>query len=560
MNYLSIKMIRYNQKINYIIFLCGVCLWGIGYKLSNFSIGNYGLINSFHIFYILSFSLMIMAIILFAINQSETNYFGIIILFISFIILINGSPLFFEFTPRNSHSFTLYQQADYILKFGFLSPSNQLWYHSWPGLFILTTIIQHITKIDQLTLLSLVPIASGILLFFFALIIFEIISYQKGNEAIWFSSLLLVIFNFLDLNYYTPSNMGFLFFIALLFFLFKLHIARSNKTYVDSAIIILLFTSLVITHILTPVAYLLIIVSLIVLDQIKSNYNKINKFIIYESKQYFSLFILLMVLFLTWIITGGIQQLEVRLPQYISELINYRPEERVVPVVSSKGPLANIQQLRILMMGILLLFASIGTLIGWRNKKKGLISFCYTIIFSLSVLMFIFGYGGETRQRVYIYSLIPLVMLCSLMINYKLTKIILISFLIVIAPYMHFVTHYGNEVLYYVSKSEVIAADWFFNNIQEGTIFAGGLSLVKYKYGNFKYQPIPPNWNVQKLTKGCYIWLNESFDRAIKSNGFEQNKLFYSYDFYKNTKVILNNYEGILKLYDNNYVQYFYKT
>jgi len=539
--------------ISKIIFFCGIGLWGLGLKYSKFYIGELGLINSFNILYIISYSMIILSIILYIFNakKKNRNAFWLVFMSLVFVLLTISTPLIFEGTPRNTHSFGLYKQSDYIEKYGNLKPNNDLWYHSWPGLFIVENGIQKITGAQANTILSFTPIITGLLLYVFVLFSLKIYLKKFNNnyfKEIWVGLLIFVIFNFLDLNYFTPSNLGYVYFVVLIG-CFGMCLDR-NRTNSESIILLIIYSALVITHFISAVAIILVSIFL--------NYiiNHCKEFNCKNHKIWVHLIVMFSVFVLAWLISGAVQQIDMRLPQFAKELYNFKVADRIVPVVSQNSPLIIIQRIRLLTILILICFAFVGIIMGWKKQNKKIVILSIVMIISMLPLLLMFEYSGEMRQRVYLYSLFPLTILSVMMLQSKFFKLFIIIFLIV-SPSLHFINHYGNEILYYVNNAEICAAELFFEKTKEGTIACGGNNLSSYRYGNYKYESISPIWNLTSSSKIIYIWLNKSFEDSIKVNGLLQSQLIYSPDFFNKTITSVNNNTYATLFYDSNYVKYY---
>lgn len=536
-------------------------MWCIGYSMSDFYIGSMGLINSFHMLYIISYSILILGFTILGYGSisSKSKYFYLISMGLIITILFSGTPYFFEGTPSNSHSFSLYRHVDSIQKSGMLNPSYDLWYHSWPGMFIIISSIQHICSLQAETILSYIPIATaGLLNIFIVYTLNYYLEYDSDKIIkLYVGSTLFTMYNFLNLDYLTPSNLAFLLYLVFLGYLAK-WIIRGKRSFQDS-IVILLLAAIIISHVMTPITVLLIVSAFYCLCNATDRLNISFPFReLFHGKRFslLPIIVLLGVLFIAWLIFGASQQLENRLPQLISELRRFDASIRVVPKAVETGSLIFIQRFRIIMMLSLIFMSLAGIIYGLRSKKPLSVLVATVVVASICPLLLIFEYGGETRQRVYLFALLPLISLTLVLLSHKKLRYIILL-LILLSPTAHFTARYGNEVLRYISPADILAANFFYSKTSSGNIVSGGNSLALYRSGNYNYEHIHPNWFFSTNGENKYIWINEGFAQALKVNGFAQNNYYYPNNFIEKTTSNLNNTANIVLFYANNYTKYY---
>jgi hypothetical protein len=129
---------------------------------------------------------------------------------------------------------------------------------------------------------------------------------------------------------------------------------------------------------------------------------------------------------------------------------------------------------------IVVAFAFCGLVLTWKRKKIGDAEkrIILTLI-GVSLLLGFLVYGGELFMRIFLFSLIPLSYFISKGLHWKIFFCLFAIFFVIIAPPLHMITRYGNEVMDYVPASEIKGFEFFHRKTMQG-----------YVIGSYRFDPL----------------------------------------------------------------------
>ena len=180
-----------------------------------------------------------------------------------------------------------------------------------------------------------------------------------------------------------------------------------------------------------------------------------------------------------------------------------------------------------------------------KKENKESIKLCYSWLLGVLAL-FLLRYGAsEIDDRIYLFSLVPMILILILSFN---NKILIILTMLLIIP--HIPAHYGNESFDQTLTTELSGAKFFAENIPGST---GSYSYFYSTYIQF-YDPkkISMRWqsfsgmykpNISSIDSSAYI---------VNSRG-SYNFMTYSYGFDPVQLWISANQDNINLFYDNGY-------
>ena len=412
------------------------------------SFGEFGLIHSLSLTFFLGIVLLLVSSVILWTNPTTNN--GLI--FAQLLIFMAGlwlTPFLYEHSPDRT-SYAMIGFVDYIIRNGTLNP-EVCFYHNWPAHSILFAILSKILGLsDPLIITGITPFFTN-LFYFLALCLFRKFLFFEARQEIWWPFVwIFFIINFIGQDSFCPQGMAyflFLMFIAL-FLLLQTKYNNYSKTVEGNILRIILFCSLTITHILTPIVIVIIILIF-----------TLYHFMLYEKKVPNYLFILSLIVFVSWTTYGAVSYFEAHLWQFIREALNFEEFfQHNVARVGSTGD-TSIDQISVFFTIIVLILS----FAGWLITHSGLLKKCFTI---LSITPFIlapfFVYGGEILARVFLFLYLPVAFFSSAFLrNLKIFTWGISVFLVVAIP-LHIISHYGNEEYRYVSSAERKAASFFF--------------------------------------------------------------------------------------------------
>ena len=283
--------------------------------------------------------------------------------------------------------------------------------------------------------------------------------------AIW----IFYIANWIGQNYFSPQSLGFFIYVLMLFLMLKMKGSGTRSNRRNYIALILFFSFLVFTHVLSS----LVLLSCLVVFFALKYFRRIN-------------FVALsIILFASWTIYGAATYLQWNLSRFISEAFNVELiymtniEERIAGFEAR----IIVTQIRLTFSAIISILALSGIILTWKYRKiksfdKRMLALLTAVIFLLPL----FSYGGELFMRIYLFSLIPLAYFISRNSISKTIFCFLIIFMVVIAPPLHIISHYGNEVVDHVPMSEIRGIEFFYDTTTRGYIIGGSILVRDYKY------------------------------------------------------------------------------
>lgn len=383
-------------------------------------------------------------------NGSETAAFCQTIIL---IFVLNFTPRMVEGTARFHTTYANYQSVDYVSQKGYVNPSAQ-WIHNWPSFSIAYSALMQITALPDQILLSIYPTFFSLALLFPLFVFFRLV---VDNEKLrWIAIWTCYIGNWVGQDYFSMQSLGFFAFVLILFVTFKLTNSRARTC--SWFVTAILFFSLVVTsHMLSSLAILAVV------------------FVFFASKylRRTVLVTLLGAIFASWTIYGAATYLEWNLARFIAEALNFELIFQSNLTARVAGSVARIMvtQIRLIFSALVIVFAFSGFVLTWKRGKMGNIEKrILFILIGVSLLLGFSAYGGELFMRLFLFSLIPLSYFVSKGSNRKIFFCLLSLFLIIVAPPLHMVAHYGNEVMDYVPPSEIRGAEFFHKHTTLGYV------------------------------------------------------------------------------------------
>lgn len=420
-------------------------------------------------------------------QQNKLSLFSQIALLIFFL---NFTPAIIEGTPRFSGTYSNYQSIDYILQNGYLSPSDQ-WIHNWPGFSVAYSTLIQITTLPEQPLLSMYSTFFNTILFFPLYIFFNSVIGHKGHK--WIAIWVFYITNWIGQDYFSMQSLGFFTFVLILFTMFK-QVNSPSHGRPWSIISMLLFSLLTLTHMLSSLAVLVIILMFFISKCLRK-----------------SRFLLLFgLLFVLWTIQGAATYFECNFVGFITQALKFELifQSNIVGRVAGSPARVTVTQIRLLFSSFVALFAFTGAILTWKQRKSDNVEKEVLLVFiGLSSLLFLSAYGGEIILRLYLFSLVPLVYFASKGSNWRIFFGVLAIFLVVVAPPLYFITRYGNEVMDYVPPSEITGVQFFYNRTTQGIVI-GGFRDLKHRNSSRLFSLSHTVWKDSVLSLG---WIDPAY-------------------------------------------------
>ena len=413
-----------------------------------------GITTKLTVTYWLGLSLITICSILVYLDKGLRNNRVFIFVLLVLGLFIVGLGIFTEENARISTSYYPPGEVKKILSDNYIditTPYPLLSYRSWPGIHLISIYMLYLTNIDLVDLIRYMTLPWLIIFIFITLSIGK--SFDLSSNKCFLLSFLAISSFWTSHHYYSPQSFAFLIYLAIFLF-----VTTIDDNMIKKCISIIMFSFLVITHLLTTVATLLSLFMALIYKK----HMKINKE-----------FILFCVIYVTWYIYLATTVLKWGVPDTIDRIMNMES----ISVVGSKLHPNSLTELlsKILQVAYIFIYMiPIGIyLFNYRkkdyrkkdyNEKTALNIILYWILGLVVITITV--YGTEIFERLYLYASIPLA--CFMIISLKDYRhsnkffiVIMIIFAIMIIP-----AHYGNEIRSITYTTELKGSEFLSGIIQ----------------------------------------------------------------------------------------------
>ena len=519
-----------------------------------------GLISHLSLAYWIGYVLMVLFSIRLYLDKRIKNDIIYLIYLIVIGLFLFGVPIFAEENARFPWSYYPAGEVKTVLETKYVDTKSNyplITYRSWPATHFISSAILYFTDIKIETLLKYVP------LFWVLSVILIIFSIGKrlkllSNQSFLASFLFLASF-FSPHYYYSPVSFAYLLYLLLFMFIvaystinLKASSAESQKDEninfikgkISTTILIsLIFISLVITHILTAIA----VISSFIFSSlfIRTLHNKRIKFIMF----FLILFIAWYVFFAPIMFENGVKEL-LRVVTQLDALNIFKTGKYSVPFAANTTRwVVHYSRFFFIVVYAIAMMVASAFYINGRIKREKIEStkICFFWLFGILAL-FGLKYGGEIDDRIYLFSLVPMVFIMAFTFDRKILAIMAILLVI-----LHMPAHYGTESFDLVRTTELNGAKFFAANSvfdNRETYFSMWDTFINY----YDPEKVKTFWNTlfvvekpdqSKIDNSTYI---------INSDG-SHNFLFYSFGFDPLKEWILLNQGKLSLFYDNGHYQ-----
>jgi hypothetical protein len=429
------------------------------------SLAQLGLFSILPISYFAAFGILVLTFFITIFYVKRAKFPLLISQTLLLIIFLNATPSIIETTARFTTAYTNFIPVDYITKTGHIDPA-QNWVLNWPGFSVLISIITQLTAIPGNIILVVYPTVVNILLFAPLYAFFRALHLE--TKTVWIAVWFVYFGNWVGQDYFSMQSLAFLVIIVIFFILFK-NMNNELRTREWFLIFFILFFYLITSHLLSPLIIVIAVFALYLTRQLPR----------------FSLLLGLIVIIVAWTVFDAGTYLSANLSLYLQQAVN------IIQTVSanvgnrvSTGSVSHIAvaDVRILYTVVLISFAAIGILVAWRHKFSRVEKRLLIILASFVLPLVAFSYGGEMFMRIFMFSLLPLAYFAvKATMKYKKLLVVFIAFLMLFAPALTIIAHYGNEPQDYVPPSEVAGINFFYSTTSQGLVVGGGT-----RSGNFR--------------------------------------------------------------------------
>lgn len=380
-------------------------------------------------------------------------------LVIAWFLVVWLTPLVLEGTPRFRTSYSNYGYVDPLVRGDGLDRSRFL-YHNWP-LFPIATAALRVVGVGAELLLAIFPLI--IMAVYLALTVILMKQFDPPNKVAETPTLdrgglvgdlgtldprlllvlfLFPVFDWTGQDYFSPQALAFAFFLGFAAILANVARAPNRRPSAKQTVALLLvFTAIVATHVLTSLFALGILGALIVTRAVRP----------------WTILATSLVIFVGWqvyIAAPFYGSYGERLLEGLLSLGSFLETNIANRVGGSPGH-SLAAALRIVATAIIFAVGAAALYVRLRDRSwDWTMRFTLAYLAGIAVVIPISIYGGEAVIRGLLFSLPMLLGLIYLAIDKRVIQGLVAAALVIGAP-LHIFTHYGNELYDYVSPAEL---------------------------------------------------------------------------------------------------------
>lgn len=452
-------------------------------------IGYFGLIHGLPVTFFVALALLTVAsALLWTTKENHGRLLCLqLLIFVSALWLIpvitGGSH---PYTDETYYKFAL---ANHIAEEGAFS-TEDAWYLSWPGAFILLGIVAKLGAIDYQPLTALL-ISFTQLLFLPPLYLFlrNVIGQARSNYH-WAGLWLFSLANWGGTMCFAPQGIGFFLLLTLLALITTAAVWKNSfKSFSVLFLVVIVFAALTITHLLTSLVALCILAVLCLIKR---------------SRRTVLVLVLCLVMVGIWDLTGGAHYAEPGATRILIFDPGVISQREVTGHFSGSESHIAVSETRVLFSSIFALLGLVGAVLSAIVKRnfKVVVPVVAITLVPLVLLPLSGYYAEELLRRLYLFALPGMACFGAMLLDIK-SRIpaIILCLLIIISCPLHIISHYGNQELDYFSPGEAAGLEFLNSTTSHGYII--GCFPPASTKGFMHYQPTDFNrfrWYGSKLT------------------------------------------------------------
>ena len=467
-NFIEIGTSRTDERLRRIsILLTILALLALSHSFlyAKFEIGYWGLVNGLPITFFVALALLVIAsALLWVSREKHTKLLGlqllIIILALALVPMITGGSSQFI-----NHGYRNVGYVDYIVRQGHFD-TQLTFYLSWPGAFVLASIIDILCQIDFTPLIEILPFFFLPVLFIIPLYIFlkNILGESRSNY-VWAGCLISSLAggggggNIISAG----GAAAFLLMVTLALVTNRRLWHKEGNPFPIILLIVIAFTAMVACHLLTSLAALGLIA---VLALVRRNTHLVLTAVV------------CLAVLMAWNLTVAGEFVIPRLP-FIGEgglIFDFSLlfEREITGHLLGSGAHIDVAIMRIIHTALFLLLGFVGFISSLivRRDLKSTISLVAITVIPVPLVVLSGYYAEEILTRIYGFIVPGLAYFGTRLfdINKKVIAAFLCLLLIIAIP-IKLVAAYGNQELDYFSPGQRVGIFFFHDNVSQGMIF-----------------------------------------------------------------------------------------
>jgi len=530
------------KRLSILLYSLSIMLWSYSIFTAELKIGSYGLIDSVNPIFFVATLFLTISFLLILKYYPKSKILALQIF--TFYVILYLLPILLEGTPRFTYSYLTYGYTDYIVRHGHVN-TKLLPYQNWPGIMYLGSVLSIVPKLDGIQILALYPIIIKLLSLIFVYWILSALS--TDYETPWIGTLIYLLGDWIGQGLYVPASLAGVFNSLSLALILLILFKRKRYSYQWAIILVILFFSLVISHLLTSIIMLVSLFVLFILTKIYNLTPKLNTLVMIFST-----------ILLVWLIYPVGDFFSHNLSGFVARMLDIwsiisETERTTVGMGSEHTKVMYIKMLYTVSFSALAALGILHSICNHKLRKSFSTIVPLVIITSYSVIvpLIVGPYSGEIISRAFGYTTPLLAFFIARNWNTKFFAISIILFLI-IAPPLFVISAYGNEKLDYVSPSEIAGVNYYYEMSKpKEPIYSLSERIWRFKYiEETRWKQL----NI-KLLNGHELFVQKGYvayyDRDIEGYIFLKGKI--DYEKIKNT---LNN--NLNKIYSSGSFDLFY--
>lgn len=518
---------RKGHSLSVILLILAFFLWVLSVinakGLLPTGMGELGLLSILPITFLIAFALLVLSFFITLQFSNGNHRFLLVCQTILLICFLNLTPVIIEGTARFTMGYYNFVSVDYITQTGQINPSA-IWSNNWPSFSIFFSAISQLCSIPDQYILMIYPALFNFVLLIPVFLFFHITT--KNSKQTWFAIWFLFFGNWVGQDYFSMQSLAFFAIILILFLAFK-NIDKNMHNYQWFILFFFILFFITSSHLLSSIAVLCIFIVFSITRQLTRP----------------TFLLLIAVLIVSWTVFNASTYLGWNLETILGQMLDLGQifHSNIAGRVSGSPEHILISQVRVIFSAIIVLFAVLGFSLSFKNKQFGPTEkrILYVLI-GFSFLFFAFTYGGELFMRLYWFTLIPCAFFASKCLKNKLVLCLIMIFFIIAAPSLHFVSHYGSEIIDYVPKSELEGISFFYDMTTQGYVI-GPLRDLNYHHSYKVFSFNQTEWRNDTLTVG---WIDDR-------NWNYSTYVVVSYDRISYYNYVLDDSEYFVKMTQN---------
>ena len=425
---------------------------------------------------------------------------------LALILIIHGTLALVYEAPRYAWTYKHIGVVDYIRQFGILDPTIDA-YHNWPSFFSVTAFFSDITGIENfVSFVNWAQVFWNILYLAALRMLYR--SFTGDQRLVWIGIWVFFLTNWVAQDYFAPQAFAFFLHLVILGVVLNTFKRPANaEAFLSSRIgtllqkipgwqyqndtsgentqpsqkaglglvVILLFTTVVSSHPLTPFMTLTTTATLLLFRKVKAR----------------DLMILMMVLLAAWLAYMSITYIEranLAIFGSIGQFFNNVDNNLIDNSTSSTGRIFVSQVTRLTTVGIW----GLAFLGGLRRLRNGYWDLALAIVAGAPFLLLAMqSYGGEMIFRAYLFSLPGMAFFVAALLypglktgpTWRTAVLVFLTSTILMGTIL--VTYFGNERVNHMTRNEVETLERLYNTAPRGSLIMTGSANSPTRFENY---------------------------------------------------------------------------